>query len=1281
MEGRTAPGPGSGSGNAVDPRPTAGPSRLEGRRIFVARLGELFAAAGTPPVKSVVRAANARIPDTAARITAQRISDWRRGNRTPATFLAIRPVLEVLIAEARRRVASNPGIDATLLDLVRWHEDWKAARVEPPVADVEREPYRGLWAYRTEDSDLFFGRDQAKKQLLELISTAESAEAPSMVLLLGGSGVGKSSLLAAGLLAAPGSRTPITMTPGKDPMTALASALRTRPPGHCLLVVDRGEELFTRCPNDALRQQFLSALTSLATTDAEQRTTVVVAFDTAHLPKLLRYPVLMTVLRDHTMLLNPMTPEELREAIVRPATVTGLRVEDSLVEVLLQDLDAIEAHSSARLPLLSFVLAVTWSNRRSKTLTLDAYREAGGLARACAVGSEMFWSELTESEREAARHVLIALTVIGPTAVVRNRMSIELLVDESADPELTRLVIERMTEVRMIVQRNGEIELVHDLLLTGWPRMAEWLSAEKEFAPDRQRIESDAREWVQQDRPTALLYSRTRLEDAAGWMRRTESSNRIAREFVAASLTRQHARTVRRRAILSAIAVLTVVALALSVIVIAQRAAVAQEHKDVELGQLIEESQRIEGVDPGLSAQLALAAYRMSPDDPTARARLLAAQELPIEITSTEGHDGLVRALALSTARRLLASAGSDGTIRLWDLSEPRTIAAAGQLSGHRGNVESVAFSPDNSKLVSAGSDGTVRVWDVYDPRAPRQLGQVDIGTVATSVTYLPDGRSIVAGGVDGTLNFLNADTPQTIRRIGAPIAAHAGGVKALALAPDAAVLATAGNDRTVRLWAVGDSENPTQIGAPLDSEGAVPAIAFGEGGRIAAGTADGLLQVWDVRDPARPRLIDRKQQRSVPITHLQFWLGGQVLATSDAGGIARGWETRGYDGISGVPLEVNGNSRSNQQFAIVSETQVVSAGSDGRIRTWTHARVQMPILFEGALSSASFDTSGKLLASGLRDGRIGVWDISIPFYSRLIGEATAGPPDRRGPQVALRPDGGLLATAGNGEVRLWNLADPARPAPLGALPGGLSGPIAFDPSGKRLLTGIDRQSLQLWDVAEPSAPRLLGQLPTGHDREIELAVFAPSRSLVAAADDDSRIHLWDITDPAKPVEASLNTQGGNARALVFAPDGKTLFGADDKGMIRSWDVTDLARVRELGALRAHTAAVRTLAIDQSGRRLASGGDDQAARLWNISDPSDMKPLGDPIQAKIGWTWFVRFDPKDDSRLIGIGDQLSEIWHIDPDAVADKLCASSASQIDEQTWRDLFPSIDYIRPC
>ncbi|WP_405165248.1 WD40 repeat domain-containing protein [Nocardia sp. NBC_01499] len=1263
----------------VAQRTIGAPSRAEGRRLFADRLSELFAAAGGPPLKTVVRAANARLPEGTSQITFQRISDWRRGSRTPATFDSVRPVLEVLIADARRRNPDNPRADRSLLDLAQWRQDWAATRVEPPTIDADRAPYLGLRPYGVEDSDLFFGRTDAKQQLLELISAAESSDEAAAALLLGPSGIGKSSLLAAGLHAAPGPRTPIAMTPGQDPVAALAAALAGPPPTHRLLLIDQGEQVFTLCSDDALRREFLRELTILADPAADPPTTVVVAFDIAYLQELLRYPRMADPLRQRAMLLDPMTPQELREAIVRPAETTGLRVEDSLVEVMLQDLDAIDAHSSARLPLLSLALSMTWAKRHGRTLTVDGYREAGGLSGACAVGCEAVWSQLSDGEREIARHVLLALTIIEPTTVVRNRVPVELLIEESADPASARAVIARMATARILLRHNNDVELVHDLLLTGWPRLAEWLAEEREFAADRQRIEADAREWTRLERPTTLLYTKSRLENAAGWMRRTESSNRLAREFVSASLARQRTRIIRWRIFLSAVAVLTVLALVLSVVVVGQRATVAQEGKDALLSQFVDQSERVENADPVLSTQLALAAYRLSPTDPAARARLLAAQVQPIEVASADTHDGPVHGLAFSPSHQLVASAGDDGLVRLWDVSNPNAITQVGPaLSGQRGAVASVEFNQDGTMLVSVGTDGTLRLWDIRDPRRSSLAGVFDNGTAITAAAFLPDGRTLAAGGVDGTLTFLDITAPQAIRRRGAVIGAHPAGIKAMALAPDAPLLATAGDDGAVRMWAVDDPDQPHPVGLPLDSGGAVQAVAFGPNGRLVAGTADGLLLFWDVRDQDRPRNVDRKQTRPVPISNLQFWLDGRALVVTDAGGTPREWNTSRLDRVSPVVLELV-SSETIQSFVVVSNTMAISAGTDGKIRTWSQAGARLPIVFASSLTALDVDRAGKTLVGGFRDGQVAVWDIGVPLLSSMLSEVRAGPPDRHGTEVALRPDGALLAAADAEEVHLWNLTDRVRPAPAGALPG--TGPIAFAPKGDRLLTGVGHRSLQLWDIADPAVPRPLGgPLSTGHDRDIELATLAPERPLLAAADNDSRIHLWDIADPSKPA-ASLDLHGAKARALIFAPDGKTLFSADDTGMIRSWDVTDPAQARELDAVRAHTAAIRTLTIDQSGHRLASGGADQTARLWDIAEPSAIRPLGDPIEAKIGWTWFLRFDPADESRLLGVGDQLSTLWYTDPAAVAEKLCSSSAAMLDEQQWRSLLPSVPYTRAC
>ncbi|GAB4587379.1 hypothetical protein Ntsu_52110 [Nocardia sp. IFM 10818] len=549
----------------------ADPGGCDGRAAFAVRLSALFAAAGSPTVKSVIRAANTRIRPGCTPITAQRISDWRNGHRIPATFESVLPVLEVLIQQTRARPPDR-RLDTALLDLPRWHAEWQSSRAaQEPRADTGRAPYRGLSAYRPEDADLFFGRGAALARLRDLVEAAESGPGPALVLLLGGRGVGKSSLLAAGLQADPGPRTAVAVVPGDD----LDAALDAAGPGPRLLLVDRGEFLFARCAAE-VAEGFLARLVELSTPGAEPRTTVVLACDSAYLTDLANHPALEP-LRNPSLLLEPMSEAEMREAITRAAAVTGLKIEDSLIEVLLRDLAEFDPHNPIRLPMLSYVLATTWENRRGNTLSLEAYRESGGVAGAVGKGCETLWSAMSDRDRVAARNVLVNLVFLGPTAAQRNRLSPETLILEAEDPEATAAVIAWLTKVRIVVRHRDDIELVHDGLLTAWPRMTEWLAEEREFAAVRPRIEADAREWARQGRPPRLLYRRTRLEDAIDWLHRTGTSNRLAREFLSESMIRQRRRTLRTRLFQAAIAALIAVVVLLAIAVLTGWVHVAHE--------------------------------------------------------------------------------------------------------------------------------------------------------------------------------------------------------------------------------------------------------------------------------------------------------------------------------------------------------------------------------------------------------------------------------------------------------------------------------------------------------------------------------------------------------------------------------------------------------------------------------------------------------------------------------------------------------------------------------
>lgn len=158
------------------------------------------------------------------------------------------------------------------------------------------------------------------------------------------------------------------------------------------------------------------------------------------------------------------------------------------------------------------------------------------------------------------------------------------------------------------------------------------------------------------------------------------------------------------------------------------------------------------------------------------------------------GHTHGVDALAFSPASGLLATAGVDGTVRLWDLAG---TPAARPLSGHEGPVRAIAFSPDGRRIASGGADGTVRLWD---PVAASPTGRPLTGHTGPvgCVAFSPDGQLVASTGDDATVRFWS---PAAGRPLGEPLTGHHGPVTGVSFAPNGGLLSTTGTDRTVRLW------------------------------------------------------------------------------------------------------------------------------------------------------------------------------------------------------------------------------------------------------------------------------------------------------------------------------------------------------------------------------------------------------------------------------------------------------------------------------------------------
>ncbi|WP_157554810.1 ATP-binding protein [Nocardia crassostreae] len=687
------------------------------RRRFAERLTELFETAGSPTIKSIVRRANARGVPGSSPVTVQRVSDWRRGNRVPATWESVLPVLAVLIGDAKARELPET-LDPTLLELHRWRVAWQQAKDDQGdlalrVREPGYPPYRGLSPYGAADADLYFGRENDREAVFDAIGVFEEDDGlPRLVLLVGVSGAGKSSLLAAGLQARPEDHAPVLFTPGAHPAAALREVLTGLPEtGDVLLLIDQGEELFTLCTDETERREFIAELARATNPAAERPLTAVMAIRSDFFNDVIQFPMLAHAMHQSSVIVGAMSEDDLRRVITGPALACGLKVEPALVDLILRDLATAtsEDGKAALLPLLSHVLETTWANRSGRTLTLDAYRGAGEMAGSVAAAAERMWSSLTPAQQDTARSVLLALTIIGPRSVSRNRLSRKVIIIESEDAAATEAVIDRLVAARLAIVHDDEIELLHDAIPRAWPRMAEWVSAERELAPARHRIEEDARGWYAAGKPDAMLYGAKRLEPAESALG-GGSINRVAREFITRSRRRQREILRRRRLLRAAAALLVVGVLVATALVGTQRRALAREQSDARIAALVAESRRAVDFDPADATRMALAAYRLRPGDPEAQARLLATQSTSVINASSDRHAGRVNGLAYHPGTRLLASAGDDTLVRLWTThGGQRPMAVHAGLRGHSKAVSSVAFAPGGTVLASAGYDRTVR--------------------------------------------------------------------------------------------------------------------------------------------------------------------------------------------------------------------------------------------------------------------------------------------------------------------------------------------------------------------------------------------------------------------------------------------------------------------------------------------------------------------------------------------------------------------------------------------
>jgi WD40 repeat protein/serine/threonine protein kinase len=294
----------------------------------------------------------------------------------------------------------------------------------------------------------------------------------------------------------------------------------------------------------------------------------------------------------------------------------------------------------------------------------------------------------------------------------------------------------------------------------------------------------------------------------------------------------------------------------------------------------------------------------------------------------------------------VLAAASQNGTVTLWDISQPAKPRALPSLStGDTTGMMAVGFAPGGRTLASASRNGTVQLWDVSNPAAARRLGSPLVsagGGAAWSVGFAPVGNLLAAGDGNGTVRVWNVSTPQAPVMAGQPFHFDGGQVWSVVFSPDGSLLATAGQDGSVGLWDVSNPQaQPREVGVVPVQSGvgtkAVESLAFTPDGRtLITGSIDHAVRLWDISIPSRPGLLaDLRQPNQVWAVALAP--GGHILATAGADRTIRFWDITDLMAPRPVSTPLTGHFDTITKLAFTPDGRTLVSGSrDKTVRLWT---------------------------------------------------------------------------------------------------------------------------------------------------------------------------------------------------------------------------------------------------------------------------------------------------------------------------------------------------------
>lgn len=1163
-------------------------------------------------------------------------------------------------------------------------QEWERRWYETVAEDAERDtdegdsPYPGLARFGTGDQARFHGRGDLVDELVRLTSRRRVSA------VIGASGSGKSSLLRAGLI--PALRVTAArestdawrpaairiLTPGDRPARThqgLLAPADSDGGGDTLLVIDQFEEVFSLCHDPAERDEFLDRILTARAPGSRLR--VIVAVRADFYGRCAEHGPLADALGDANLLVGPMPPSRLREAIVRPAATERLVVERTLTARIVADV----ADEPGGLPLMAHALREVWRRRSGKTLTEAAYEAIGGVRGAIAHTAEDVFGHLTETEAAAARRLLLRMVAPGDGTQDTRRS-----VDRGELPPGCDDVLERLVAARLLTVDGTTVDLAHEALIGAWPRLRGWVDEDRDRLRLHRSLTEAAVTWEELGREPGAVYRGTRLtaaREAFGEDATRAELNAREREFLGASVgsyddgVRAHTRTVRRaRTLLSGLAVLLCLAVVAGVVAWQQNRDGERRRAEAEARRIVGVAQTLRSSDPVTAMRLSVAAWRVA-DLPETREAVRSAGAWREQDSFSGLDDGTAPNAPrhLSSDGRTLTAIDRDRVVR-WDMRSHRRIGTYDRPGVHENNMD---VSADGRLIAQRGKRGML-VWDLSRNRAvgPR------FGTGERQDMdgwFGPSGRTfIIRKGVrDGaTVQVWDVRRHKLLDEIRGRTTES----PAPALSPDDRLLASCsekGSRLSVRDIAKGRELRRTWPREVDEQVCGAPEMTFTPDSRAVAFSMPGGIRTWEPRTGReRPKIkLPGSGEGSLDFGHD----GATVAVLADGEITLRRTEAPGTP-LLRYPLRDRG----------ATDVRVDSTG--GVIRYVAHAEAVRTLDIRTALSArrlkrplaaARFSPDGRTLATVER--RAGKAEFRLRDAQggavSLLGPACA---DCGAPPWAFSADGRTFAYGFVGKrgttVRQWNVGQGEENSARSTVPSWVES-LVVPPNGTGVVTvgsplgarDNDDWEIEVWKVTANSRSKALRRPTSGLS-----GTLAP---------DGRSVLSWDgvLTDLLTGRSARAVRGENLLEDAVYSPDGRYLAVADDNGRLTLWDARG---TRVLGVLapgaydwaEASRALGSALSFSEDGRYLAAGGEDGTVRVWETGTPrlagAEYPGFDGPVLA-LGFAG--------DELRVATEHLAGRSVPIDAGRAADALCDRARGGLSRAQWRTYLPTIEYRNAC